>query len=881
MLKFVLNNWRRQRYKFLLTLIGALVISAGLSLMFNLTDSSQGTVEATLQKKWSSAYDIVVRPKGSMAATESENLLEPNYLNGINGDISFNQYEHIKRMQDVEIAAPVAVLGYTQLGLDVPDKIHLPNDKGIYRVTQRQTDETGFGKEVISELSAYLVRGGVAEEPDVPAMFSADNGDNSYILPRMYSMIVAIDPEQEARLVGLDESVFKGKGKHRYFSREDRATYVDGDKNFTELPVLINPNSFNRGTLEFVVERLDVPFEVEEDQRAFYSKIPSGEKGREVLAATKSQELQHITIPSKDVEQTYFNLLSGNKTSAPLSKDLEGAKVLDFAQLAVQTDSLSYQEETSPYPKRWQKAYSIASNKVKVTNPWILDGMLPQNGYRTAHSLEKKTWDDLSEGWAYLSPSVRFNIIGLYDPDKIRVSKDPLNELPMETYRPSSAELVLDEAGQPVNPARPINTSGNPVGLLTNSPSILTTIDSAKMIYGDKSISSIRLKIKGSAKVSEESERILQQVKQTIERETGLVATITKGSSPQPVVTKVIEDGKALGWIEQPWIHIGAAITIFRETSVGFSSVIFAMLAVAVVYVLATSYVSMLARRKEFAVLLALGWRTQDLYRVVALEALLLAGFVSFVATLVEAVFSYIQQERMNLGSLVLIGAFSLAIYLTGAAWSAWTIRRISPYEAIKTGEYARASHLKLALRSTWTLALKEIFGKWKRNLLSVFSIALPTALLTFFLFVTYHLQGVLYTSWLGQFVALQVGPMHYVTMGVAIAIAILTTGEIMWQNVSDRRQSLAVLKAVGWSNRSVRHLIVLEGTVVGLVSGILGLSLTYLSIYFLYDLVPWDKPLLIGVSLLLPILFGIIASLLPAEIASRVNPYQELKEAG
>ena len=111
MLRFVLNHWRRQRFKFILTLVGALIISAGLSLMFNLTDSSQGTVEQTLQKKWSSAYDIVVRPKGSQMATEASDLLEPNYLNGINGGISFQQYEDIKQMKEVDIAAPIAVMG--------------------------------------------------------------------------------------------------------------------------------------------------------------------------------------------------------------------------------------------------------------------------------------------------------------------------------------------------------------------------------------------------------------------------------------------------------------------------------------------------------------------------------------------------------------------------------------------------------------------------------------------------------------------------------------------------------------------------------------------------------------------------------------------------
>ncbi len=42
------------------------------------------------------------------------------------------------------------------------------------------------------------------------------------------------------------------------------------------------------------------------------------------------------------------------------------------------------------------------------------------------------------------------------------------------------------------------------------------------------------------------------------------------------------------------------------------------------------------------------------------------------------------------------------------------------------------------------------------------------------------------------------------------------------------------------------------------------------MNFYALYDLVPWDEPLLIGVSLLLP-----------EHIAARVNPHQALKDAG
>lgn len=878
MLRFVLNHWRRQRFKFILTLVGALIISAGLSLMFNLTDSSQGTVEQTLQKKWSSAYDIVVRPKGSQMSTESSDLLEPNYLNGINGGISFKQYEAIKQMKEIDIAAPVAVMGYVNTTVNFKKKLKFPRTPGLYRITTTNYIQNGFNKERQSQVILHVAQGSKISIPSNVSFLTEPIDAFEDAVASNSVLVVAIDPKEEARLVGLDKSV-NSKNKSRYFSTLDRYEYDKSTSKHT-IPVLVNPNSYNQGNYTYKIEKLNEPFKTEQDQQKLVDELikkqPKRLLDRSVLNTYPAKIIERVNIPTSKVEETYLQTLINN-TNVTYSDPAEE----DGGMLLYNTGPLQFKSVSSPYPSRWNTAYEVSSSPLDIKNWEYAKSIFPAKGYRAIKSVGKNVKNPKPGEVDVLFPYLAFKVVGLYDPNKIKVSKDPLNELPMETYRPSSADLVLDAEGEPVNPAKSIDTSGNPVGLLTSSPNILTTLDSARGVMGEQAISSIRLTVKGATTVSEESEQLLQDVKTQIEQETGLIATVTKGSSPQPVVTKVVDNGKTLGWIEQPWIHIGAAMTIFRETSVGFSGVIFAMLAVAIVYVLATSYVSMLTRRKEFAVLLALGWRTKDLYRIVLIEAALLAGFVSVIALLVESIFSYVRNETMNGWSLLWITLFSLVIYFAGAAWSSFTIRKISPYEAIKTGEYASSSHVKLGLRSTWTLALKEIFGKWKRNALSILSIALPTALLTFFLFVTFHLQGVLYTSWLGQFVALQVGPMHYVTMGVAITIAILTTGEIIWQNVTDRRASLAILKAVGWTNRSVRQLIVLEGMLIGFIAGIVGLSISYITIYVLYDLVPWDEPLLIGVSLLLPVLFGTIASLLPAQIAARVNPYQELKDAG
>ncbi|MCY1691014.1 ABC transporter permease [Exiguobacterium sp. SL14] len=786
--------------KFILTLVGALIISAGLSLMFNLTDSSQGTVEQTLQKKWSSAYDIVVRPKGSQLASESNDLLEPNYLNGINGGISFEQYQQIKKMNAIDIAAPVAVMGYVNSFTSFKNALKFPSEPGIYRLTETNFIEDGFTRERQSHTVIHISQGTKVIVPKNASFFNEPIESFKSAIARNPVLIVGIDPVEEARLVGLDKSVRSNK-KSRYFKNTDQ--HQSGNHPDEHIiPVLINPNSFNKGSYEYTIEKLNAPFKTEQDQQKLIDGLVKKQQKRSVLHSAlttyPAKKIQHLEIPASKVEESYLQKLIEKTNSTYV--DMESA---EGAQLFYKAGPLSFKSVTSPYPSRWNTAYEISASPTKIKNWTYGNQFFPKKGFRSLESVGRKVKKPKPGDLDTVFPYLAFKVVGLYDPNNIKVSKDPLNELPMETYRPSSADLVLDGKGEPVNPAKSIDTSGNPVGLLTSSPNILTTIDSARAVNGEQAISSIRLKVKGANTVSEESEQLLQDVKQQIEQETGLIATITKGSSPQPVVTKVVDDGKTLGWIEQPWIHIGAAMTIFRETSVGFSGVIFAMLAVAIVYVLATSYVSMLARRKEFAVLLALGWRTKDLYKIVLIEAAILAAFVSTVALIVEGIFSYVRNEAMNGWSLLWIALFSLVIYLAGAAWSAWTIRRISPYEAIKTGEYAKATRVGLKLRSTVTLALKELIGKWKRNSLSVLSIALPTALLTFFLFVTFHLQGVLYTSWLGQFVALQVGPMHYVTMGVAITIAILTTGEIMWQNVTDHAGITRRLKSARLDERS------------------------------------------------------------------------------
>src|SRR5699024_254204 len=149
--------------------------------------------------------------------------------------------------------------------------------------------------------------------------------------------------------------------------------------------------------------------------------------------------------------------------------------------------------------------------------------------------------------------------IGSFAPTLLDISQDPLNELPMETYRPAQAELVLDGSEQPVNPPRPLTPPNNTVtaneNFLEHPPMMLTTLDAAvDLALDDRPISAIRMKVDGVEDLSEESQAKVEQVAEEIERETGLITDIILGSSPQPTLVHVpaINETEELGWVEQP-----------------------------------------------------------------------------------------------------------------------------------------------------------------------------------------------------------------------------------------------------------------------------------------------------------------------------------------
>ncbi|PLR92671.1 hypothetical protein [Bacillus sp. T33-2] len=159
MIQIICKNWCRHKERFILVLIGVLIISSGLSYLVGLTETNKGTVVNTLEKNWKASYHIVVRPPGTKSLPEKSGLMDPNYLSGLNGGISLKQYEKIKNITDIEVAAPIAVIGYLPLSVSMGTFTPPKNETGIYKIKYIEVVRNGFRNRIQALHENYFVSG--------------------------------------------------------------------------------------------------------------------------------------------------------------------------------------------------------------------------------------------------------------------------------------------------------------------------------------------------------------------------------------------------------------------------------------------------------------------------------------------------------------------------------------------------------------------------------------------------------------------------------------------------------------------------------------------------------------------------------------------------
>src|SRR5579864_3062478 len=113
MWRYVLLLFQRQPGKSVLASSSFLLTACALILLSATTQTTVAVGNQIIGQSWRASYDLVVLPP--QARIPLQNTVPADLLEGYDGGMSIQQYEQIKGLPGVEVAAPIAYVGYVQM----------------------------------------------------------------------------------------------------------------------------------------------------------------------------------------------------------------------------------------------------------------------------------------------------------------------------------------------------------------------------------------------------------------------------------------------------------------------------------------------------------------------------------------------------------------------------------------------------------------------------------------------------------------------------------------------------------------------------------------------------------------------------------------------
>jgi putative ABC transport system permease protein len=119
--RVVLSELRHRRSRTLALLAGILVATAAFTVLTATSRTQRLVARGEVAKSFRGSYDVLVRPRGSRTVLERRTgQVQPNFLSALWGGITIAQWRRIQRLPGVEVAAPIANVGYVLPTVRVP-----------------------------------------------------------------------------------------------------------------------------------------------------------------------------------------------------------------------------------------------------------------------------------------------------------------------------------------------------------------------------------------------------------------------------------------------------------------------------------------------------------------------------------------------------------------------------------------------------------------------------------------------------------------------------------------------------------------------------------------------------------------------------------------
>jgi hypothetical protein len=379
--RLILHQMRHQPGRAMALGAGILVAAVSFSLLTAATTTETAQVTGTVQSNLHPAYDILVRPSGSENALEKdEGLVRDNYLSGMFGGITMAQYQAIKRIPGVGVAAPIAMIGYVLMTVDfaldvtpvltsgkaevltmtddrvadrgltryppeplgyiyvTPDNLTPQFPTGTYDpftaiVGDQESLPNGTTPRVCAEYVAVKPSSPLSDfQADDAACWSWADGDgtgwNGHP-PQITAnfeisfpfLVAAIDPQAEEQLDGLGGAVVSG----RYLTESDTARLIESPNPGFEVPVLATTDPYIDDQDGITVSSLPpAAVDLVREQGLSPDQLAAA------LAAQPATPVMHTTISSTTAYRQLLEAVSeGPSDTGPGSQEVASADIID------------------------------------------------------------------------------------------------------------------------------------------------------------------------------------------------------------------------------------------------------------------------------------------------------------------------------------------------------------------------------------------------------------------------------------------------------------------------------------------------------------------------------------------------------------------------
>jgi ABC-type lipoprotein release transport system permease subunit len=493
------------------------------------------------------------------------------------------------------------------------------------------------------------------------------------------------------------------------------------------------------------------------------------------------------------------------------------------------------------------------------------------------------------DGWD-IDPQL--DLVGTFEPGKVSDGSSGLSAVPMQTYFPDAA-AGADAASVRALGGQPLGPNGDIAGLLSVSPSLLTTIsslpelESGDTFSGDginaaAPISVIRVKLTGQIGLDTASQARLRLVATEIYQRTGLHVDITEGSSPTPVTVTdpAGQYGRPRLELAEMWSRIGATEAISAAIDAKTRLLTILVLVLGTVFTGSAVAASVRARRPELAVLACTGWPARSLAGLILAECALLGAAAGAGGAVLAAVISPLTGTRFGLGTYA--GIAALAVLLTCVAGIYPALQAARSHPGAATAQIPgrnRRRRSRTGARTLTRMAAANILRVPGRSLLAAAGVALAVAGLTLIAVLVTAFHGQTAGTLLGQAIIVQVHAADYLAAGICAVLGLALAGDIAYTATRDRAGEHALLRATGWTDADLTRLAGLETALTATAGAVTGTVLPVAAVWAATGTAPAAAITAAAVIAVTGILATMLAALLPARRLMRTAPARHLAE--